>query len=127
MGSSLRVLTLPILCMTIAIYFEARSETFYGQLQVANVIQNRVDSKRYPNNYCDVILQPKQFSFLKEGLSITDYKSFVTAATAARYYTKHKPKYNNACHYATIDTNNSWTLEYDMVYATKGHSFYEGG
>lgn len=121
-----------IMCTAVAIYFEARAETFYGQLQVANVIQNRVNSTSYPDEHCDVILQDKQFSFLNDAspdnqLHIKNHNAFITAYAAAQYYFEHKPKYNDACHYATIETNNNWTLEFDMIYATKGHSFYEGG
>lgn len=44
-------------CLTEALYFEARGETREGQIAVAEVILNRVDSKYYPNRVCDVIYQ----------------------------------------------------------------------
>lgn len=42
-------------CLSEAIYFEARSESFRGQLAVANVIINRKNSKRYPSTICGVV------------------------------------------------------------------------
>ena len=44
-------------CLTEAIYFEARSETLRGQVAVAEVILNRVDSRKYPNTVCKVVNQ----------------------------------------------------------------------
>ncbi len=44
-------------CLTEALYFEARGEDPLGQVAVAEVILNRVDSRRYPNNVCDVVMQ----------------------------------------------------------------------
>lgn len=55
-------------CLAIAIYYEARNQPLEGQHAVAEVILNRVESKRYPNTVCDVVWQPKQFSFTHDGL-----------------------------------------------------------
>ena len=46
-------------CLSEAVYFEARSEPFSGQLAVANVISNRVKSDRFPNTYCSVVRQAR--------------------------------------------------------------------
>ena len=42
-------------CLTEAIYFEARGETFVGQLAVANVILERVRDSRFPPTVCEVV------------------------------------------------------------------------
>ncbi len=44
-------------CLTEAVYFEARSESLRGQVAVAEVILNRVDSRKYPNSVCKVVKQ----------------------------------------------------------------------
>ena len=44
-------------CLAMAIYFEARGEPTAGQIAVANVIMNRVDDRRYPNDVCGVVKQ----------------------------------------------------------------------
>jgi hypothetical protein len=55
------------LCLAKAIYFEARSETLEGQLAVAEVILNRAASGLYPKTICEVVTQPAQFSFIRNG------------------------------------------------------------
>ncbi len=55
-------------CLALAIYYEARNQPLEGQHAVAEVILNRVDSKHYPDNVCDVVWQHKQFSFTHDGL-----------------------------------------------------------
>ena len=44
-------------CLTEALYFEARGEDPLGQVAVAEVILNRVDSARFPNTVCEVLMQ----------------------------------------------------------------------
>jgi len=54
-------------CLAQAIYFEARGEPLAGQLAVARVIVNRTQSPLFPNDYCSVVKQPAQFSFVRKG------------------------------------------------------------
>lgn len=54
-------------CLAQAVYFESRGEPIEGQLAVAEVVINRAKSGLYPANYCDVITQPAQFSFVHHG------------------------------------------------------------
>lgn len=60
-------------CLATAIYFEARSESKLGQIAVAQVILNRVTSRKYPNSICGVVYQNAhmsnrcQFSFACDG------------------------------------------------------------
>jgi len=54
-------------CLAQAIYFEARGEPLAGQLAVGEVIVNRTTSGRYPSDYCSVVTQPGQFSFVRGG------------------------------------------------------------
>ena len=64
-------------CLTEALYFEARGESHSGQLAVAEVILNRVDSKRYPDTICGVVKQGQhrrnacQFSYNCDGRANT--------------------------------------------------------
>lgn len=44
-------------CLALAVYFEARSEPFAGQLAVAQVVMQRVESPRYPDDVCAVVTQ----------------------------------------------------------------------
>jgi len=54
-------------CLAQAVYFEARGEPLDGQLAVAEVIINRATSGKYPSDYCAVVAQPAQFSFVHHG------------------------------------------------------------
>lgn len=56
-----------LLCLAQAIYFEARGEPLDGQLAVGAVIVNRTNSERYPSDYCSVVTQRGQFSFVRAG------------------------------------------------------------
>jgi len=56
-------------------YHEARGESFLSQVDVANVVLNRVESKHYPDNIYDVVTQGGerrnrcQFSWFCDGRS----------------------------------------------------------
>lgn len=54
-------------CLAGAIYFESRGEPLAGQLAVGQVIVNRAESGRFPANYCGVVFQKSQFSFVRGG------------------------------------------------------------
>jgi spore germination cell wall hydrolase CwlJ-like protein len=54
-------------CLATAVYFEARGESVEGQLAVARVVMNRAASGRYPPDWCSVVKQPWQFSFVRNG------------------------------------------------------------
>jgi len=50
-------------CIRVALYHEARGEPIEGIKAVLSVIQNRKRHKNYPNSFCGVIHQARQFSF----------------------------------------------------------------
>lgn len=54
-------------CLAQAVYFEARGEPLTGQLAVARVVINRAASGLYPRDYCSVVTQRAQFSFVRKG------------------------------------------------------------
>ncbi len=55
-------------CLAQAVYFEARGEELTGQLAVAQVIINRTESGAFPQDYCSVVTQRGQFSFVRGGI-----------------------------------------------------------
>lgn len=61
------VMSRDLTCLAQAIYFESRGESLGGQLAVAEVVINRSESGRFPNDYCGVVTQPGQFSFVRGG------------------------------------------------------------
>lgn len=54
-------------CLAGAIYFESRGEPLAGQLAVGQVIVNRTESGAFPSDYCGVVFQRSQFSFVRGG------------------------------------------------------------
>lgn len=54
-------------CLATAVYFESMGESLEGQLAVAQVVINRANSGRYPTNWCAVVKQKAQFSFVRDG------------------------------------------------------------
>ncbi len=70
-------------CMAKAVHREAAGQPLSGQLAVAQVIQNRMRSGRFPTTICSVVNQPGQF------FSTRDYKApagprWTTALAVAR-------------------------------------------
>lgn len=53
-------------CVRQALWHEARGEGEEGIKAVLSVIVNRTKSKHYPDTFCEVIHQPKQFSYVDE-------------------------------------------------------------
>lgn len=56
------ILTPAVLCLSMAIYHEARGEPIAGQIAVAEVVMNRVDDPRFPDTVCSVVKQKHQFA-----------------------------------------------------------------
>lgn len=54
-------------CLAGAVFFESRGEPLEGQLAVAQVIINRAASGQFPADYCGVVFQRAQFSFVRGG------------------------------------------------------------
>ncbi|ELK45357.1 spore cortex-lytic enzyme [Halobacillus sp. ACCC02827] len=53
--------------MANAVYGEARGEPYVGQVAVASVILNRVESASFPNSVSGVIFEPRAFTAVSDG------------------------------------------------------------
>lgn len=53
--------------MANAVYGEARGEPYEGQVAVASVILNRLDSPTFPNTIAGVIFEPRAFTAVADG------------------------------------------------------------
>jgi len=62
-----------LLCMARNIYYEAGRESYEGKLAVAQVVNNRVNSSKFPKTICEVVYQKinntYQFSWVGENVS----------------------------------------------------------
>ena len=118
------------LCLAVAVYMEARGEPLAGQYAVAEVVMNRVESKRFPNDVCSVVSQKHQFSFLWDGKQfpgIRNKKAWERAETVARYTLRHKPQYTGACHYTRKNIRRVWMKDLTRVAVIGNHKFMQGG
>jgi len=124
-------------CLTEAIYFEARSESYIGQLAVANVILERVRQEMFPNTICDVVHQWKSypyryecsFSYYCDGKKEIMYEkdALLTAmdiATLALEGAIVKDIWG-ATYYHTRYTEPYWIDEMFKLGAIGNHIFYE--
>ncbi|MCZ2397887.1 MAG: cell wall hydrolase [Chitinophagales bacterium] len=127
-----------LLCIKSALWHEARGEPEEGIRAVMSVIYNRKNSKHYPDTFCDVILQDKQFSAFNsnKGLATKRLKPVREADIAA--YTKvagiaqevllgtFKPVLDpSVMHYAHFRVKNHWTKKYKKVKVAGKHVFYK--
>jgi len=73
-----------ISCLARAIYTEARGESLYGRLLVGWVIRNRVKSSKFPNTYCKVVYQRRQFAGIRNKV-IKDSRQYRDSYNIAMY------------------------------------------
>ncbi len=133
----------PLACLAMAIYFEARGEPTVGQIAVAHVIMNRVESDDFPNTVCGVVTQGKtytsnpempvrhkcQFSFYCDGKSDTptdDNALFWAESIAWGVYHQqiHDPT-NGAVYYHADYVNPKWASVKRPVRKIAKHIFYK--
>lgn len=118
-----------IRCMTTAIYHESRGEPLQGQIAVGHVVMNRVASSRYPDDACEVVYQPNQFSYIERAKP--DYDSFAwevaTREAIMAFYRLTDDPTGGAKHYYAHDKVQPFWADDDKVTAViEGHTFLKG-
>jgi|GEM_PF-3526920 len=121
-------------CMAEAIYYEARSESSWGQMAVAEVVMNRVKDYRYPDSICDVVYQGSermtgcQFSFTCDGSMDTapQGRLWQKAQTVANHVLMdlHKPRTRGATHYHATYVDPVWNSGLIKTNHIGEHIFY---
>jgi len=128
------------LCLTQAIYHEARGESDEGQWAVANVIINRAMSKRFPSTLCGVVFQNAdqgyhhcQFTFACDGKSDMGtergaWNKAVKMASVAYSEFKQGDRPgvipSSALYYHTTSVNPGWSDKFRRVATIGAHEFY---
>ena len=128
------------LCLTQAIYHEARGESVEGQLAVANVIINRAMSKKYPSTICGVVFQNAdkgrykcQFTFACDGRSDmgSERKAWNRSAELAEraFYEFQRGDTpgvvpESTLYYHTTAVAPSWSRSFRRVASIGAHIFY---
>lgn len=121
-------------CTACNIYHEARGESFEGRIAVANVTRNRVDSDRFPDDFCEVVWERKQFSWTKDGKSdkIRNSKSWEEAYLIAYITVKDyregvmhlKDQTGGSLWYHADYVNPKWARDQKPEVEIDNHKFY---
>jgi spore germination cell wall hydrolase CwlJ-like protein len=118
--------------LALCAYREASGESYKGKILVCQVIENRVQDVRWPDNYVGVITQRLQFS----SFNVNDpnaarwpketgdaaWDECVKAADAVLQSTE---KWTTANHYHTADITPAWADSNKVVAREGHHVFYE--
>ena len=118
-------------CLTEALYFEARGESLEGQVAVAEVILNRVDSPLYPRTVCGVVKQRGgggcQFSYVCQGKGKMREKAAADlAGRIARAMLDGAPRLltDGATHFHTRGVRPGWSKRFAHTTTIGAHRFY---
>lgn len=122
-------------CLATALYFEARGEGIKGQAAVAEVILNRVDSKKFPQTVCGVVNQSNgrgcQFSFTCDGRPerVADRTAWSVAGKIARAMLDGAPRSltDGATYFHTPAVRPSWSRRFQKTATIGRHIFYRPG
>ena len=115
-------------CLALNIYHEARSESMEGQIAVAQVTLNRVAHSEWPSTICEVVYEPKQFSWthLLKDHSATEARAWKKAQIIARDVmigNVEDPTYGAVFYHANyVDPN--WAEYVDLTKVIGNHLFY---
>ena len=128
--------TAAVVCLAMAVYFEARDQPLEGQHAVAQVVMNRVADRRWPDNVCDVVfhggeqrLHRCQFSFYCDGKPDRPYNqeqwrhSLIVGALA--YQDLLPNKVEGATHYHATYVLPYWAGHMEVVVRIGEHIFYK--
>ena len=132
-------MTAAVICLAMAVYFEARSEPLAGQAMVAFTVLNRVDLDDYPTDICSVVQQgPRhdsgqmvkdrcQFSFWCDGQPelVEDWKAWHKAIKVARLsLIQPFDLSEGTTHYHANSIEPDWLDLVEPTVAIGGHKFY---
>jgi spore germination cell wall hydrolase CwlJ-like protein len=116
-------------CLAQAVYFESRGEPLAGQLAVARVVINRATSGLYPPDYCAVVTQRSQFSFVRGGrIPAADEGSEAWRRARAIAQIAHedlwKSEAGDALYFHATYVNPSWARRKTQLARIDTHVFY---
>jgi len=123
-------------CMATAVYFEARGESYRGQVAVGQVVMNRLAHPIYPKTICGVVYQNQQmrnacqFSFACDGIpeTITEGKAWAQAEEIAKGVVNgslYLPEVGKATHYHANYVYPDWAPRLKRVAKIGHHIFYQ--
>lgn len=123
-------------CLSEALYFEARGESLVGQVAVAEVVLNRMDSPDFPDSICGVVRQGTsagrlhacQFSYNCDGKpeTIADTTIFERLGRVARRMIDGLPRAltGGATYYHADHVRPRWARRFERTARIGEHVFY---
>lgn len=115
------IVTTSIICLALNVYHEARGEPVDGQFAVAAVTLNRVMDPRFPDDLCDVVYEPDQFSWTADPAPILEPEAFALAMEIAF---EAKPDPVLGTHYHTTSITPYWAPSKVLSGQIGNHRFY---
>ncbi len=107
------------------VYGEARGEPYKGQVAVAAVVLNRVESSKFPNTISGVIYQGGAFSVVDDGqINLSPNETAIKAARDAM--NGWDPTNGCLYYYNPAKTTNKWMLSKPVLMKIGNHSFFRG-
>ena len=120
-------------CVAQNIWFEARGSAFADKLAVGQVVMNRVADGSHASTPCEVIWEPKQFSWTHDGKSDTvridndiDRQAWVDSVIAALAVTEVQfpDLTSGATHFHAHNVKPDWSRTMERIATYGGHQYY---
>ena len=134
------ILETALMCMALNMYHEAKNQSMLGQLAVGQVVMNRVEDKRFPDNVCDVAHQGLyhkngvpvrhkcSFSYWCDGKKeiITDMDAWLRAISVTQMVLSGitLESVSDATHYHANYVNPFWSKDAELLDQIGRHKFY---
>lgn len=119
-------------------FFEARGEPLACQLKVLDVVLNRINSNQFPDNHCENIKAPAQFSWYSSNfyqsrdfdrhLTNELFNFHLSYALATVHYLDNRSSQTNAMYYMTIDGYHNiekYVLNAEFIGICGQHLFFQ--
>jgi spore germination cell wall hydrolase CwlJ-like protein len=125
------------LCLATTIYLEARNQSVLGQQAVAEVALRRLDSRRWGDSLCEVLLKPRQFAPTLVGTNyrLKNLRAWERSWRVAQEAMANWQQSPELRQYVVPDADHFFAQELVNPYWAKGepvrvigdHSFYQVG
>ena len=131
-----------LVCISLNIYHEARSQSVIGQLAVGQTVLNRVRDRRFPSSVCEVVIQGPsyrtglkmpvrhkcQFSWWCDGKSdqIKDKHAWSIATALGKELLEghYMDLFNGITHYHALSVVPAWAAQKTFIVRIDDHLFY---
>ena len=123
----------PVDLLRVLVLGEAESESLFGKFAVAQVVKNRMLDTRWPNNWREVMLQPKQFSCFNPGLFRAEtlktrrdkgYWKDARYASFGIFYNHVADMVAGSNHYHSKSVTPFWSRGHASIMTIGSHVFY---